>query len=386
MIGIDITATQNQYKDRGIGVLTRKVVEEMVKKIPGQIVLFGLGNQTDLQEPAVKFVSIGRLKPLSVLTRPLYKRDLYEAVVRNRRKEGYRIHTFFSPFIHAGVPYIPGVQTYAYVHDMIQKESGTYTRKNNIVAKVKSKQYAADWKALGEAKGIITPSNTVKHVVMKYLGKSNITVAYPGVDHEIYNRGHLKNPAYIEEHYGVEGKYILYFGGDEPNKNIELVIDAYALYRERCPEDPALLVIAGGGFSNQKNYVKKKYPALLPFVIFTGYIPDDEKIYVIVNASICIHLSLNEGFGLAVLEAMACGIPCILSDISAYREVFGSNALIVPLTSKVVAADSAATHICAIMQDTKMRQVYSELAYTCSNTYTWEKTAKSILSVLQDGL
>ncbi|MBI3883059.1 MAG: glycosyltransferase family 4 protein, partial [Sphingobacteriales bacterium] len=170
-------------------------------------------------------------------------------------------------------------------------------------------------------KKIVTVSETTKKDIVRFLGypAHKIDVIYNGYDDKRYFPT-SQNEKVIEKKYGFKN-YLLAIGPTYPHKNFELLLSAYKqLDQETQKQYP--LIIAGG----KKNYlsVLKKQVQKLGLekqVHFLGYVPIELMPALYREALTFIFPSLYEGFGIPLLEAMACGCPLIVSNISSMHEV-----------------------------------------------------------------
>ncbi|MEQ9667131.1 glycosyltransferase family 4 protein [Coleofasciculus sp. G2-EDA-02] len=172
--------------------------------------------------------------------------------------------------------------------------------------------------------------------------------------------------------------YFLYIGRHDPYKNLHRLIDAFATL-PNCGDYE--LWIAG---SSDQRYTPKlqsqaNHLGLSHQIKFLNYVPYNQLPILLNSAIALIFPSLWEGFGLPVLEAMACGTPVITSNLSALPEVAGDAAILVnPYnTSELAAAmDSIAT-------DTQLRSRLSTLGLQRARQFSWAKTGQKTVEVLQ---
>jgi len=128
--------------------------------------------------------------------------------------------------------------------------------------------------------------------------------------------------------HGITQPYILYIGTIEPRKNLPRLVAAFAQLAESFPAHR--LVIAGmKGWMYAELYEKVKSLHLQSRVIFTGFVPEEDKPGLLAGAEVFVYPSLYEGFGIPVLEALACGAPTLTSNISSLPEVAGDAAVLV---------------------------------------------------------
>jgi glycosyltransferase involved in cell wall biosynthesis len=125
---------------------------------------------------------------------------------------------------------------------------------------------------------------------------------------------------------GTSGTLILFVGTLEPRKNIGGLLDAYVRLRERRPDAPPLVLAGRARNAAERELERLKAPPLVGHVTALGYVSDDEKRRLYREACMLVLPSLEEGFGLPVLEAMAAGVPVVVSDRGSLPEVAGDAA------------------------------------------------------------
>jgi len=131
---------------------------------------------------------------------------------------------------------------------------------------------------------------------------------------------------------GLAPGYVLFLGTIEPRKNLARLARAYAQLR-RDGFDNKLVVCGGWGWKSSDLRPQIAQMGIRNDVVFTGYIPDEQVVALINGAGAFAYPSLYEGFGLPIVEALACGIPVVTSDRGAMAEVAGDAAVLVDPTS-----------------------------------------------------
>jgi len=132
----------------------------------------------------------------------------------------------------------------------------------------------------------------------------------------------------VKRKYKIDKNYILYLGTLKPSKNIEGLLEAFALIKDNFPD--YLLVIAGKkGWLFDSIFKKVKKIGLRGKVIFTDFIAEEEKASLMAGAKVFVSPSFWEGFGLIALEAMACGTPVVVSEVASFPEVVGKAGVLV---------------------------------------------------------
>ena len=169
---------------------------------------------------------------------------------------------------------------------------------------------------------IITISENSKEDIPKFCRpkNTNIDVTYMGVK-EAFFEGVPADDGILDK-YGIKGEYIYYVGTLEPRKNVKGLIKGYRLLPKEV-RDKYRLVITGkkGWFYEELFDEVNGDPELRDEVVFTGFVDDEDMIPLLKRASAFAYVSLYEGFGIPVAEAMAAGVPTVTSDRSSMKEI-----------------------------------------------------------------
>ncbi|MBD2566701.1 glycosyltransferase [Anabaena lutea] len=175
--------------------------------------------------------------------------------------------------------------------------------------------------------------------------------------------------------------YFLYIGRQDPYKNIKRLISSFAALPNKNDYE---LWLAGPTDKRYTPLLEKQLKELqiTHLVKFLNYVPYDELPIIINQALALVFPSLWEGFGLPVLEAMACGTPVITSNISSLPEVAGDAAILINPYN--VGEITAAMQ--EIINDSEMRKQLSQKSITRANQFSWEKTGLATVEVLKQYL
>jgi len=182
----------------------------------------------------------------------------------------------------------------------------------------------------------------------------------------------------IKARYGIRGDYLLYLGTLQPRKNLVRLVEAFAYLQ---PRPAALqLVLAGQkGWLYDELFARVGSLGLGDHVVFAGYVAEDDKAALLSGALSLVYPSLYEGFGMPVLEAMACGTPVLTSNVSSLPEVAGDAALLVdPLDVNAIAAG-----ISRLMTDADLRKVLVEKGHAQLRKFSWTNAGREVLQVLE---
>ena len=179
-------------------------------------------------------------------------------------------------------------------------------------------------------------------------------------------------PGSVLERLGVTRPYVLSVGTQEPRKNLVRLLRAY---RQVAPDVPHALVLAGAeGWGNDELRLELDRPGP-GTIVRTGQVSDEDLDALYRGADAFAYLSLYEGFGLPVVEAMARGIPCVVSDTSSLPEVVGDHAVHVDPTDVGEIADALARVLTEPDVADDLRRRGPERA----DRFTWEATARATL-------
>jgi len=214
---------------------------------------------------------------------------------------------------------------------------------------------------------ILTVSQFSKKEIVRWSGVSpdKVVVVGNGVDEAFSINGERHQPGF---------PYFFYIGSHKPHKNLERIIRSFLM--STIPED-VKLIIAGNLDDNIRKMVLEQGGG--ERVNFSGIIPE-EKLPSYYRGAIALLLpSLYEGFGLPIIESMACGTPVITSNVTAMPEVAGDAALLVnPYDTGAIAAA-----IEKIYREETVRNALREKGIHRARAFSWEKTAKQVAYVLE---
>ncbi|MCG6918090.1 MAG: glycosyltransferase family 4 protein [Deltaproteobacteria bacterium] len=226
---------------------------------------------------------------------------------------------------------------------------------------------------------ILVNSETTKRDLVYHLGvnQKRIYVTPLGRDDRFMRIDDLSKNQRVRKKYGLPESYLLFTGTLEPRKNITGLLEAYGNARAR--ESLKLVITGKKGWLYKEIFETVKQLNLTDRVVFTGFADDDDLPSIYSMAKVFVYPSLYEGFGLPVLEAMACGVPVITSHMSSLREVTGEAAILVDPQN----VEALAKSIDDIVFSTKENyERLSRASVARAAKFTWEKTAQQTLAVL----
>ncbi len=181
----------------------------------------------------------------------------------------------------------------------------------------------------------------------------------------------------VRKKYKLPGRYILFLGTLEPRKNVATLIRAYAALPAGLKDEVRLVIAGARGWMNTPVHDTLEKLGLMERVTFTGYVDRTDLAALYSMAECFVYPSLYEGFGLPVLEAMACATPVITSKTSSMPEVAGSAArLIDPLDE-----EDLARALEEILENKELQGRMTAEGLEQAKRFSWERCAKETLDV-----
>lgn len=235
--------------------------------------------------------------------------------------------------------------------------------------------------SIGRASHILADSQATKHDLMNtwQVPADRITVLYSGVNESFQP---VTTPAAltaVRTRYGLgDTPYILAVGTLQPRKNYQMLIRAF---RPVAAEFPHVLAIAGGkGWLYDEMMAEIAQQGLDGRVRFLGFVADADLPALYSDASLFVFPSLYEGFGLPLLEAMACGVPVLTSNASSLPEVVGEGG--VQLSPHDESAWTAT--MLELLGDAAERTRLVATGFRQARHFTWQKAARQLLRIYQE--
>jgi glycosyltransferase involved in cell wall biosynthesis len=232
------------------------------------------------------------------------------------------------------------------------------------------------------SKAIIAISNSTKDDIVRHYpsAKGKTYVTHLAYDTDQFNQDiPEKDVRRVKERYSIVDDYVLYIGTLKPSKNIESLVEAFSRIKNK--ELRIKLVIAGKkGWLYQSIYEKVEKLGLNDNVVFTDFIPEEDKPGLIKGAKVFVLPSFWEGFGLDALNAMACGVPVVASGVGSLPEVVGGAGVLVDPNS----IDSIAKGVGSVLSMGKLEyNSLVEKGLAQAKKFSWEKTARQTLEVIE---
>lgn len=231
---------------------------------------------------------------------------------------------------------------------------------------------SATWLAVRRADALVVPSRATRDEVVRYAGgrAEQFYVAHHGVDPEVFHPVSAAEQERVARSLGLEGRpYVAFLGTLEPRKNVPALIEAWVQAVSDLADPPALVVAGGAGWDDAVQPAIEAVPAGLQ-VIRPGYLPLDDLAGFLGGAQVVAYPSLGEGFGLPVLEAMACGAAVLTSRRLSLPEVGGDAVEYTETDSAAIA-----TALARLLASKDRREELARAAVERAALFTWGAAA-----------
>lgn len=241
------------------------------------------------------------------------------------------------------------------------------------------------WYSIMYATRIIVPSLATKNAIYNRLPLAKlkkINVVFEGLN-SIYKKTPAEEVERVRAKYNItEEKYFMFISTIQPRKNVPNMIAGFAqALKEQNLEGKLRMCIVGKkGWLYEESFEAPKKYGVENSVSFLGPAPDEDLPALLSGAAGYINLSFEEGFGLTVLEGMACGAPCLISDIEAHREL-GESAAIFADPKNI--EDIKQKIIKLLSLSDEEREVLVQHGYSTSSKYNWRQTALETLKIFE---
>lgn len=275
-----------------------------------------------------------------------------------------RADVLHSP--HYTMPLRAGAPVVVTLHD------ATFFSHPELHSPVKARFFrTATRHAVRAAAALVTPSRATAAEVVRCTGADagRFHVAYHGVDTGRFHPVDEAGRRAVADRIGVSGPYVAFLGTLEPRKNVPALVRGFVAAVRELPEPPALLLAGGPGWDADVEPALAAVPPGLT-VRRTGYLPFDDLAGFLAGAQVVAYPSLGEGFGLPVLEAMACGAAVLTTRELSLPEV-GGDAVAYCGTDAASIADGLRT----LLGDAALRARLAGAAVERAAGFTWQAAA-----------
>lgn len=373
-IGIDVTSAMMQ--GGGIGRYTRELVQAtLAQDTAHEYVLFSApppaGKSLDALFSANERVT-HKIAPVSEqwLYRMWYRARLPISVQRFTGKlDLFHSPDFVLPPVGGNIPTLLTVHDLSFVHFPEVYPEVLVNYLNKVVP----------W-SVERATHILADSEATKQDLMEIWRVPNekVSVLYSGVSEAFEKVEDAGRITAVRQKYNLgDAPYLLSVGTVQPRKNYQMLIQAFAPLADKFPHN---LYIAGGkGWLYDEMMAEIEKQGLTERVCFIGFVDDADLPTLYSAADLYLFPSIYEGFGLPMLEAMACGVPVIASNVSSLPEVGEETAVMLPSHDLLQWTQKMDT----LLSDSEQRQKMVAAGLQQVRKFSWKKASAQLLSIYQ---
>lgn len=259
------------------------------------------------------------------------------------------------------------------VHDLV------FLLYPHFLNKDAARYYGQIDEAVLRADGIIAVSSSTKQDIMRLLGvpETKITVIYEAASLAFRPLRTLEVAGHLRERFGLEAGFILFVSTIEPRKNVPNLLRAYRQLLDSYHITVPLVIAGEKGWLFDEVFSLTKSLKLESQVRFLGRVSTQELFWLYNTARMLVQPSFYEGFGLTPLEAMACGTPVVVSNVSALPEVTADAGLLVDPN----VPEEIAVAIYRLLSDDALWASMAEKGLKRSACFSWEKAARETLAL-----
>jgi len=233
--------------------------------------------------------------------------------------------------------------------------------------------------AAKRATRVLTVSESSKRDILRYVDTQpdKIDVIYNAYDERFGIEPREEDVVRVRERFQLHDEFVLYAGNVKPHKNVERLIQAFHLVRQRGLDHLKLVIIGDevSRYAALRRAVHKHQ--LHKYVRFLGYLPEETLAVMYRLAGVFVFPSLYEGFGLPPLEAMASGTPVVTSNVSSLPEVAGDAAVLVnPYEPEAIASG-----IETVLTDERIRRDLRAKGLERARQFSWEASVRRVREI-----
>lgn len=385
-VGIEACTWANR---RGYGRFTRELVSAMVARHPQHRFDLVVDSHTARQcsfPAGTEVVVVDTVAQPTTAAAADGSRSLRDMWRMSRALASPRFDVVLFPTRYTFVPVLSRTPAVLTIHDATDVKHPRLLFPNwrsRLLWRLKSQL------AIRRADRIVTVSNDARRQIAVAFGlkEASIAVVSEGPDAGFHPRPGDAAVEQVRDRYRlpVDARLILYVGGISPHKNLDALLRAAAIVRKEEPDGWHVVLVGdyqGDSFLGCYRELTALVQSLAidKHVTFTGFVPDDD-LALLYNAATMLALpSKGEGFGLPVVEAMACGLPVIASDRNSLPEVLGGAGLLFDPDSD----QALAACILRLLREPDLHADLRARGLVRAASYTWGAGADTMVGVLED--
>ena len=270
-------------------------------------------------------------------------------------------------------PHRPACKSVITVHDL------AFLLYPHFLTKESARYYGHIDDAVRWTDHIIAVSESTKRDTVDHLGvpDDKITVVYEAANPIFRPVSQDEAREQVRNRHGIDGRFILFVSTIEPRKNVPTLMRALWQLVECYKEDVHLVLAGGKGWLYEDAFAAVDELDLDSRVHFVGRVSSEDLLYLYNSAELLAHPAFYEGFGLPPLEAMACGLPVIVSNVSSLPEVVGDAGLLIDPHD----VDELTVGMWRVLTDEELRREMIEKGLRQAARFSWDRAASETLEI-----
>ena len=270
-------------------------------------------------------------------------------------------------------PHRPSCKSVITVHDL------AFLLYPHFLTKESARYYGHIDQAVRWTDHIIAVSESTKRDTVQHLGvpEDKITVVYEAASPVFRPVDRDEAREQVRCRHGVQGPFVLFVSTIEPRKNVPTLIKAVWQLQECYKEDVRLVLAGGKGWLFEDAFAIVQELKMDSRVHFVGQVSSEELLYLYNAAELLAHPAFYEGFGLPPLEAMACGLPAIVSNVASLPEVVGDAGLLIDPHD----ADELTVAMWRVLNDGELRQEMRNKGLRQAERFSWGRAARETAAI-----
>lgn len=400
-IVIDLQGAQGHNRFRGIGRVTLSLALAMARQKGEHEIVLALNGlfPESIEEIRAEFDGLLSQSDIRVWQGPA--NVFYRAGNKGRRLAAELVRESFLASLHPDVVVLPSLLWEGMDDDVVTsigllpKQYPTAVVLHDIIPYLFKDNYLADpavaaWYEnkidhLRRADLLLAVSEYSRQDAIRHLGRSEKESVYCGNSHDDFFRkidisgGEKKR---LRQTYGIRNNFLMYVGGNDPRKNVQGLIRAYALLPLSLRQSHQLLVIYDMDDAHRQTMFEFASQQGIndSDLVLEKFMPKEDLLALYNICKLFVFPSLYEGFGLPALEAMACGAPVIGANASSIPEIIGrEDALFDPQSDEDIARK-----IQHVLTDVTFRTELAKYGLERAGEYSWDQSARRALRALED--
>jgi len=270
-------------------------------------------------------------------------------------------------------PHKPSCKSVITVHDL------AFLLYPHFLTKESARYYGHIDQAVRWTDHIIAVSESTKRDTIQHLGapEDKITVVYEAANPIFRPLDRVQAREQVRNRHGVDGPFILFVSTIEPRKNVPTLVRALWQLLECYKEDVHLVLAGGRGWLFEDAFAVVEELKLDDRVHFVGRVSSEDLLHLYNAAELLAHPAFYEGFGLPPLEAMACGLPVIVSNVASLPEVVGDAGLLFDPHD----VDELTVGLWRVLNDDQLRREMRDKGLRQAGRFSWERAARETQAI-----